>query len=138
MEERIIKDINNLLTQLFQKMHDAGYEWDAEKKELRKISQRMISAEAKEAMYDKPAWSEEDKSKVQRICKYLDEAKKYYADIIEVRECMDWLKSLRDRYTWKPSEEQMADLWNMVCECRPSDQQLLQDLYYGLKTLRGE
>lgn len=35
MEERIIKDINNLLTQLFQKMREAGYKWDAEKKELK-------------------------------------------------------------------------------------------------------
>lgn len=39
MEERIIKDINNLLTQLFQKMKEAGYEWDAKKKELKKIEQ---------------------------------------------------------------------------------------------------
>ena len=39
---------------LFQKMKEEGYKWDAEKKELKKISQRMISAEAKEAMYDKP------------------------------------------------------------------------------------
>ena len=48
--------------------------------------------------YVKPAeWSVEDYSKVQRICKYLNEAKKYYADITEVRECMDWLKSLKER-----------------------------------------
>lgn len=39
---------------LFQKMKEAGYEWDSEKKELKKISQRTISAEAKEALYDKP------------------------------------------------------------------------------------
>lgn len=37
MEERIIKDINNLLAQLFQKMKEAGYEWDADVKELKKI-----------------------------------------------------------------------------------------------------
>ena len=37
MEERIIKDINNLLTQFFQKIKEAGYEWDAEKKELKKF-----------------------------------------------------------------------------------------------------
>ena len=42
-------------------------------------------------------WSEEDMSKVQRICKYLNEAKKYYADITEVRECIDWLESLKER-----------------------------------------
>ena len=41
MEERIIKDVNNLLIQLLQKMHEAGYEWDAEKKELKKIEQRI-------------------------------------------------------------------------------------------------
>lgn len=37
MEERIIKDINNLLAQLFQKMHEAGFEWDAERKQLKKL-----------------------------------------------------------------------------------------------------
>ena len=51
----------------------------------------------KNRVQPKQEWSEEDKSKVQRICKYLDEAKKYYADITEVRECMDWLKSLKQR-----------------------------------------
>ncbi len=53
------------------------------------------------------AWSEEDMSKVQRICKYLNEAKKYYADITEVRECMDWLKSLKDRV--QPQQEWSED-----------------------------
>lgn len=42
-------------------------------------------------------WDVDDKSKVQRICQYLNEAKHYYADITEVRECMEWLKSLEDR-----------------------------------------
>lgn len=45
----------------------------------------------------KPAWSAEDTFKVQRICKYLCEAKKYYADITEVRDCIEWLKSLKQR-----------------------------------------
>ena len=45
----------------------------------------------------KPVWNEEDTFKVQRICKYLDEAKKYYADITEVRDCIDWLKSIKER-----------------------------------------
>lgn len=77
-------------------------------------------------------WGIEDKSKVQRICKYLDEAKKYYADITEVRECIDWLKSLEDRYTWKPSDEQMAALNNAIL--------LNEDHYNGavLSTLREQ
>lgn len=45
MEERIIKDINNLLTQLFQKMKEAGYEWDVEYKQLKKIEQDPICSE---------------------------------------------------------------------------------------------
>ena len=59
---------------LFQKMNEVGYEWDADKKELKKISQRMISAEAKEAMYDKPAWSEEDEKIFNKIIRKLDES----------------------------------------------------------------
>lgn len=80
--------------QLEKEMTDAGYRWSQDKKKMEKIEQ-------------KPAWSEEDMSKIQRICKYLDEAKKYYADITEVRECIDWLKSLRPQNTWKPSDEQI-------------------------------
>lgn len=44
MEERTIKDINNLLTLLFQKMENAGYAWDAEKKELKKIEPKTLDA----------------------------------------------------------------------------------------------
>ena len=82
----------------------------------------------------KPAWSEEDEKKFVDACIMLDCYKGnnwWTAQYIK-----DWLKSLKDRYTWKPSDEQMADLWNMLCECRPADHQLLQDIYYGLKKLR--
>ena len=60
-------------------------------------------------------WSVEDMSKAQRICKYLNEAKKYYADITEVRECIEWLKSLQDRVQpqpkqwWRAEEEAVLD-----------------------------
>lgn len=127
------------------------YEWDAEKKELKKIKKNTdvgheyfsdllekddcdniddyayqcaycmshdwmkdtatwddvetackLGAEWNERHHNS-SWSEEDMSKVQRICKYLDEAKKYYADITEVRECIDWLKSLKGRV--QPKQE---------------------------------
>ena len=94
MEERIIKDINNLLTQLFQKMHDAGYEWDAEKKELKKIAQRMISAEAKEAMYGKPTtWSEEDEKMRKKALLVISDD----CGVSDYEEISDWLKSLKQR-----------------------------------------
>lgn len=43
------------------------------------------------------SWSGEDTSKVQRICMYLNEAKKYFGDVSEVRECIEWLESIKDR-----------------------------------------
>ena len=169
MEERIIKDINNLLTQLFSKMKEADYEWDAEKKELKKIAQKTIEGTfinvdevrenfvreiyrilANDATNDRAndiiyyfdslptiylhtnkllpsdgddfdinhilknhAWSEEDE-------KMLNFYEKDYnnllgnwktKDVIEHRmQFRKWLKSLKERYTWKPSDEQMEAL----------------------------
>jgi len=95
MEERIIKDINNLLTQLFQKMKEAGYEWDAEKKELKKIEQK--SAE----------WSEEDEIKVKSIIAFLKSpslcSMDGNKDIID--ENIKYLKSLKDRIISQPKQE---------------------------------
>lgn len=100
MEERIIKDINNLLAQLFQKMKEAGYEWDAEKKELKKISQRMVSAEAKEAMYDKPAWSEEDNPYYDDICEILINllhSERTDINKVAIQKDLDWLWHIKQR-----------------------------------------
>lgn len=85
----------------------------------------------------KQEWSVEDRSKIQRICKYLNEAKKYYADITEVRECIDWLKSLKDRTQpqWKPSKEQMKQL-NSAANIYPDSRigHALRSLYQDLVT----
>ena len=82
---------------LFQKMKEAGYEWDAVNKELKKISQRMISAEAKEAMYDKPAcvWSEEDECYMSECIGAI--ATKDGWSFEEKRKTKKWLKSLKQR-----------------------------------------
>ena len=76
----------------FEKMHEAGYEWDGEKKELKKIEQ-------------KPAWSEEDENMLQNILECLRHGwKKTPTDILNYE---NWLKSLRPQSQWKPSEGQM-------------------------------
>lgn len=64
------------------------------KQELKKISQRMISAEAKEAMYDKPAWSEEDKVMLDKVIKRL---RKHSVIDEEYLDIYYWLKSLKQR-----------------------------------------
>ena len=67
---------------LFQKMKEASYEWDAEKKELKKIEH---------------AWSEEDEHRVKDTIYFLDTAKKHYASTVEIDACIAWLKSLKER-----------------------------------------
>lgn len=124
MEERIIKDINNLLTQLFQKIKEAGYVWDEEVKELKKIEQ-------------KPAWSEEDEVKINRIVACLENLNVADNDIL--LKDVDWLKSLRPQLQWKPSDEQMKALlseveaWTKGCP----KQVILESLYNDLKKLKG-
>lgn len=43
---------------LFQKMHEAGYKWNAERKELKKLSQSEVTK--MDDQEQKPAWGEED------------------------------------------------------------------------------
>lgn len=173
-------------------------------------SQRMISAEAKEAMYDKPAdtveqkckesktkvfdaptpfedklyafvaaceflaipskiefilehsqeildaareqigkeqrsaWSEEDEKFVHGLIRGLSAKRDIHghttfsSDCIDITETIDWLKSLKDRYTWKPSEEQIEALKDAIrikpLE-NPSDN-LLWTLYEQLNKLK--
>ena len=71
---------------LFQKMKEAGYEWNAEKKELRKIEQNN-------------SWSEDDEKMLNDILMcgehhcYLDDGN------------IAWLKSLKDRVQPQPKKE---------------------------------
>ena len=72
---------------LLQKMHDEGYEWDAEKRELKKIEQKY-------------AWSEEDENMLKSIiatCKLAEQDR----DSSPARHLYEmqtnWLKSLKER-----------------------------------------
>ena len=91
----------------------------------------------------KPTWSEED----ERICqclirdqeKALDDVRndkfghsEIISDLKEMyRERINWLKSIKDRYTWKPSDEQMK-----VCKEVYSD--LLSAKGFDVGTINSE
>jgi len=64
-----------------------------------KKSQRMISAEAKEAMYDKPAWSEKDEQHIDSLLKRLDGLcrNEFERTRFAISEDRDWLTSLKER-----------------------------------------
>ena len=155
---------------LFEKMHEAGYEWDGEKKELKKIEKKPIEdvdlpefdshlclmfqkfrtkgictngeiidyvKEHSQKLKDilvKPAWSEDDE-KMLVDCFNILHRSDYPTD--KVTKTVDWLKSIKDKYTWKPSDEQI-ELLEALAE--DNNQRYfyttLNSLYEQLKKLR--
>lgn len=99
VDDAYLAGVRDTKKELEKAMADAGYTFDFEKKELKKISQRMISAEAKEAMYGKPtAWSEEDelkRSTLIHVVKKLQGSAIFEGLLPE--ELIAWLKSLKER-----------------------------------------
>ena len=56
----------------------------------------------------KPTWSEEDKDFMYDTISNLTELKDRYGEGYgNVGKCIDWLKSIKERYTWNPSDEQI-------------------------------
>jgi len=122
---------------LFSKMKEKGYEWDSEKKELKKIKQ-------------KPDWSKEDEERIKQICEDLKCGLEnfrsgknvkglHFEEIINSN--INWLKSLNPQPQWKPTEEQMEAL-NVVCKCyyivhilSNNDYEKIKSLYSDLKKL---
>ena len=209
------KEQHNLL---FQKMHEAGFEWDVEKKELNKIGQKSnewseedgnkpnggivmedfndgngfykvnlayLNKEQVEEIEElvkrwdlqpkgnedesiindlldyfdedkclkhevndivkwlktiKPqqkGWSENEIKMLDNLITYLDGRKNLLEDI--KRTYIDWLKSLKDKYTWKPSEAQMKALHDLNLTGNISyarQGQVLIELYNDLKKLK--
>ena len=91
---------------LFQKMHEAGYEWDADKLELKKIEQSPIDVRTTgywhvEDVEQKPAWSEEDENHVKSILSTIECCKAQFPNAQAVVEAynadIEWLKSLKDK-----------------------------------------
>ena len=130
LDNRICGEIypatNEQCDTLMKAMANAGYTFDFDKRELKKIEQK--SAE----------WSEEDEKKFADACIMLDWYKGnnwWTAQYIK-----DWLKSLKDRYTWKPSDAQMASI---ICAVRKMKESACYDselvsLLNDLKKLREE
>jgi len=71
---------------LFQKMNEAGYEWDSDRKELRKLEKQA----------PKPKWSEEDDYNVQ-CCIAKTKSDIENGRIGRNKELINWLKSLKQR-----------------------------------------
>jgi len=79
----------------FKRMEDAGYEWNIGRLELREKT--------------KQEWSEEDETKLKSACALIRNTSLNGNEGL-VDSTIDWLKSLKGRYTWKPSVEQIIAL----------------------------
>lgn len=95
------------------------------------------------------AWSEEDKEMIDKIIDYMQpmpiffestkgkSGKEYTKEF--VKNATKWLKSLKYRCTWKPSDEQIKALKEACDEHWESDGlDPLYTLYENLKKLKGE
>ena len=103
---------------LIKAMADAGYTFDFEKKELKEIE---------------PAeWSEY--CCINQLIVFCENC---MVQDSNAKKCASFLKSLKERYTWKPSEEQMNTLeyymHTLVCN---EHKEVLFGLYADLKKLR--
>ena len=114
---------------LFKKMAEAGYEWDEVNKKLRKI-EKQGEQKPVDDLTPKQEWSESDKEEFQIAIDTLVEAGQHSS--------AHWLKSLKQRKGWKPSDEQMRALhdMNLTGDISYAGQgQTLIELYNDLKKL---
>ena len=125
---------------LFQKMKEAGYEWDSEKKELKLLITNGGDFESKNCE-QKPAWSKEDEERIKNIISVLDvqvcwdgatgkKGNPYQKEI-------DWLKSLRPKNGWKPTDKDIFEL-QCVINNGPYNGFILKALLEQLKKLGKE
>ena len=161
---------------LFQKMKEAGYEWDAEKKELKKIEPKTTDKKgmnlveekmtpfqkkvfciidttieeehglkqicdellslASNEIKQKPAWSEEDEDYINDLIKYFSQNEKIENTKEDI---VIWIKSLKDRYTWKPSEGQLECLGYAIEKAEKDWSPLTNNrIYLTLKALKEQ
>lgn len=120
------KEERNLL---FQKMKEAGYEFDFEKKELKKIEQKpadnressFLTAERAKKVSpftrsgfenESVGWNEEDEDLLKCTINNLTELEQRFGkDYGKVGKCINWIKQKR----WKKSLK-TADLENSLCD----------------------
>ena len=103
---------NNMIAWL-EKQGEQKPEWSDEDEEMRAAVLQLITDSEKEN-----GWN----------CVYCDDKEIYFSDIIA------WLKSLKYRYTWKPSDEQMNALDDVISS-RDIKYDILSELWKDLKKL---
>ena len=87
-----------------------------------------------------PAWSEEDEEMLKSIVNVLEVMPSANFIPIKRETMIPWLKSIKDRYTWKPSDEQIKALLSKLPVIKGGGdkvQDILESLYQDLLKLKG-
>lgn len=84
----------------------------------------------------KPAWSALDERNLEGIIDEIEASKNFApeSDLVTYDRYLSWLKLLRTKNTWKPSEEQINTLFKYA-EQNNKDGNILTSLYQDLKKL---
>ena len=97
-------------------MANAGYEWDAEKKELKKIEQSPLDVRTTgywhiENAEQNPAWSEEDGKMINKLLAVVNLYYDRSGNDLDKQSCISFLKSLKNRVQpkqeWSEEDEEM-------------------------------
>ena len=86
----------------------------------------------------KQEWNEEDRKMINKLSSVVVLYYNICDDDLDKQSCIDWLKSLKERYTWKPSDEQI-EILDMVLTNESLDDniaRILRELREQLKKLR--
>lgn len=104
---------------LFQKIKEAGYEWDVVNKKLKKIEQKPVE------------WSEEVEKTIHLACEFIRHRASKNGSIngIDYSDLVDRLKNIKPH--WRPSDEQMKALAQATVpdDCLEAYETLWDDLY---------
>ena len=121
-----------------------------ELKESKGSEDEKIKDAAIEFVRQNYAWSEDDEKKRNLLiailnvnhpngCFKVNPIGTTDMEAMSKDELVSWLKSLKERYTWKPSEEQMIAMQKALVDlCGKDEHNIITGLYYDLKKLRKE
>ena len=125
-DERIYRGLHNLI-------YSTPY-CDSRKE----LSDWFKSLKERVQLQPKQEWSEEDEKMLNHVIIDIESLKEYVYCKHLCDEEITWLKSLKDRYTWKPSIAQLNALSIVSKGNAPDDIEAIVSLYQDLLKLREE
>ena len=129
----VIRLKESAATYTIKRVTDTTYYTDGWSWSIERCEEDYELVEAKTCKFEQnPAWSKEDDIHLGKAIWYVENPAPM---VVKDSMLVDWLKSIKDRYTWKPSEKQIEALRNATAA---DDEQgeALNSLYNDLKKLR--